>query len=99
LVQGTGNIHDLGNSYVRYSSCRRFGSNTTKRRRSATLHDHPIGSRRVHCPQDRPEVVRVFDSVEYDDEWRPLRAANELFDINSGHVINHRDDTLMYTAA
>jgi hypothetical protein len=82
-----------------YGSGRRFGGSTTKRRRSATLHDHPVGSSSICRPQDRPEVVRVFDSVEYNDQRRPLRTAKQLLDIVPGHVVNDGDDALMYTAA
>jgi hypothetical protein len=84
---------------MRYSSGRRFGSSTTKRRGSATLHDHAVGSGSINGPQDRPEVVRVLDSVEYNEQRRPLRTANQLLDIVPGHVVNDGDDALMYTAA
>jgi hypothetical protein len=82
-----------------YGSGRRLGSSTTERRRSATLHDHPVGSGSICRPQDRPEVVRVFDAVEYNEQRRPLGTANQLLDIVPRHVVNDGDDALMYTAA
>jgi hypothetical protein len=84
---------------MRYSSGRRFGGSPTKRCGSATLHDYAVGSGSICGPQDRPEIVRVFDSVEYDEQRRPLRTTNQLLDIVPGHVVNDGDDALMYTAA
>ena len=63
------------------------------------LHDHAVGAGSIYGSQDGPEIVRVFDSVEYNEQRRPLRTANQLLDIVPGHVVNDGDDALMYTAA
>ena len=47
-------------------------------RRPARLHDHAVGPGRVHRPQNRTDVVRVFDAVEHDEQRRSVRAANQI---------------------
>ena len=48
-----------------------FGRRAIARRRSAVLHYDAINARGISSPQNCPEIVRILDAVEDDEQRGP----------------------------
>jgi hypothetical protein len=61
----------------------------------ARLTDDAVRARGVDGPDDRADVVRIFNAVEHDDERRPFRTGNEILDVQPVHAAQIGDHALM----
>src|SRR4030095_14740689 len=61
----------------------------------ARLPDNPVAPCRIDRPQNRPDVVRILDLIEHDDERRARRLPDEILDAQVHAVVHVGDDTLM----
>ena len=62
-------------AHVRHRAGRRLRRNAVERRGVPRLPHDTVRARRIDRPQDRPDVVRILDAVEHDDERRRRRRA------------------------
>ena len=46
-----------------------FAARGIERGGPARLTDHAVAARGIERAQNRPDVVRILDAVEHDDEW------------------------------
>src|SRR3989338_5669863 len=60
---------------------------------------HAIRPGRFHRPQNRPDVVRIFNAVEHDNERHALRAYHEIFHAQGRRVFHVGDEALAAAAA
>src|SRR5205085_8604837 len=65
---------------------------------SAALDYHAIHARGIRSPENRPEVVRILDAIEHDDQWRARCAAEDLVDVVLGAQLDLGDDALVDAA-
>ena len=61
----------------------------------AGLTDYAVRACRVHGPNDRADVVRIFNTVEHDDERRPFRAGDKILDAQPVRLVHVCDHALM----
>ncbi len=64
----------------------------------ARLPHDAVDAGRVSRPQDRADVVRIFDAVEYDDEGRGSGARDEILNAECARVARVGDDALVHAA-
>ena len=62
------------------------------------LTDHSARARGIDRPQNRPDIVRIFDAVEdHDQRWRRA-AADQIRDPVAIGRLQLRDDALVHAA-
>ena len=77
-----------------------FADDAVERGGMARLADHPVNACRIRRAKDGPDVVRVFDPVEHDEERRRRTGArDQILDRIVARRRDLRHDVLMRSAA
>ena len=99
FFEGARDVDDIDDGHPGHGAGGRLRGGRGERRGTALLTNQPPRTHRIDRPQDRTHVVRILDSIEYDDERRLLAGRCEIRERCGVAIVELSDDTLVDPAA
>jgi lysophospholipase L1-like esterase len=91
-------VDDVGDFHMRQRTCRRLAGRAAERRGVPRLPDDAVRPCRIHRPEDRAEVMRIFDPIEHNEECGRRRVADKIVELVGFALLHVGDHTLMRRA-